>query len=53
MNQRPQAVETVQAVETDDDREMYAAATLLSEDPDECDIEYAFAVQAEVILREE
>lgn len=36
----------------EEEREMYEAATLLGEDPDECDVEYAFAAQAEVALRD-
>jgi len=33
-----------------EDRELYEAAELLGQSPDECDVEYAFAAQSEVAL---
>ena len=40
------------AIRDEEDREMYEAAELLGQFPDECDVEYAFAAQSEVVLRE-
>ena len=33
-----------------EDRELYEAAELLGEFPDDCDVDYAFAAQSEVAL---
>ena len=35
------------------DKEMYDDATLLGMDPEECSVEFAFAAQSEVALRDE
>jgi hypothetical protein len=40
-----------QAIRDAEDREMYEAAELLGHHPDDCNIEYAFAAQAEVALK--
>ncbi|HZP82722.1 MAG TPA: toxin-antitoxin system HicB family antitoxin [Chthonomonadaceae bacterium] len=40
-------------IREEEDREMYEAAELLGQFPEECDVEYAFAAQSEVVLREE
>jgi|GEM_PF-1389979 len=34
-----------------EDRELFEAAELLGQFPEECDVEYAFAAQSEVALR--
>ena len=39
------------AIRIEEEREMYEAAELLSMDPEECDAEFAFAAQSEVVLR--
>jgi hypothetical protein len=41
------------AIRVEEEHEMYDAAELLGQDPDECDVEYAFAAQSEVALRDE
>ncbi|HLV78725.1 MAG TPA: hypothetical protein VKT32_00545 [Chthonomonadaceae bacterium] len=40
-------------IEAAQDREMYEAATLLGQDAEMCDVDYAFAAQAEVALSNE
>ena len=35
------------------DQELYDAFTLISLDPEECDVSYAFEAQREVVLRDE
>jgi hypothetical protein len=39
-------------VKEEEDRELYEAFELLGQYPEECDIEYAFAAQSEVVLRD-
>lgn len=40
-------------VRVEEEKEMYEAATILGMDSAECDVNYAFAAQAEVILKDE
>ena len=40
-------------IRAEENREMYEAATLIGMDGAECDMAYAFAAQAEVILHDE
>ena len=40
-------------IKEEDDRELFEAAELLGQFPDECDVEYAFAAQAEAALHVE
>jgi hypothetical protein len=40
-------------VKEEEDRELYEAFELLGQYPEECDVEYAFAAQAEVVLRDD
>ena len=40
-------------IRVEEDRELYQAATLLGTDPEECNVDYAFPAQSEVILRDE
>jgi hypothetical protein len=40
-------------IKIEEEREMYVAAELLSQDSDECDADYAFTAQSEVVFRGE
>ncbi len=40
-------------IKVEEDRELFEAAELLGQFPDECNVEYAFAAQAEAALRVE
>ena len=52
MNQLVQ--EALQRVISDEqEREMFEAATLLGEDPETSNVEFAFAAQAEAVMRNE
>jgi predicted transcriptional regulator len=42
-----------QIIRTEENREMYEAATLLGMDAEGCDVEYAIPVAAEVLQRDE
>ena len=42
-----------EAIKEEEDRELYEAFELLGQFPEECDVEYAHAAQAEVALRVE
>jgi len=41
------------AIEAEEERQLYDEFTLLGQDTEECDVEYAFQAQREVVIQDE
>jgi len=42
-----------EALQTEEERQVYDMFSLIAEDPEECDVSWAIYAQAEVVLRDE